>query len=349
MNLYKVLEINETASLEDIKRSYRRLARKYHPDKNISKSSKKFLEISSAYEILSNDKARIEYLKLKDNNKTKFQEFLNNIFGHKIDISSLSDYGIKLTKSDMDYIKTDLGDILKRLNLKEIFNLFNNNILPRKEDIPEYNLCSDTDETYDMNTWSYDDALYFESLPIAYQKASDYTLNIIQEISLDNLLNNEKGCIILKRKIFNEFVNTEFKYKIKSQWVVFNGGGDMSEDGEYYGNLIIKLNLPTNYDWQDDLIIYQKKINLYEFVYGLKIDSFTFGELLKSKVLDSNKIFNFTNKEDIVYWIPIREGNIISILTKDNKTNTKWEVLIKLIIDIEYSEYNKKILNDNFN
>ena len=38
MNLYKVLEINETASLEDIKRSYRRLARKYHPDKNISKS-----------------------------------------------------------------------------------------------------------------------------------------------------------------------------------------------------------------------------------------------------------------------------------------------------------------------
>jgi hypothetical protein len=340
MNLYKVLEIDENASLDEIKKSYRRLARKYHPDKTISInniSSKnnltnKFLEISSAYEILSNDKARMEYIKLKDTNKTQFQEFLNNIFGHKIDISSLSNYGITLTKSDMDYIKSDLGDILKRLNLKEIFNLFNNNVLPRKENIPEYNLCSDTDDTNDMNIWSYDDAYYFESLPIAYQKSSDYTLNIIQEISLDNLLNNEKGCITLKRKVLDEFVNTEFKYEIKSQWVVFNGGGDLSEDGEYYGNLIIKLNLPNNYDWQDNLIIYQKKINLYEFVYGLEIND-SFG----------------TDRFNIINWNPIREGNIISILTKDNKKSKSWEVLIKLIVDIEYSESNKQILNDNFN
>jgi len=132
--------------------------------------------------------------------------------------------------------------------------------------------------------------------------------------------------------VLDEFVNTEFKYEIKSQWVVFNGGGDLSEDGEYYGNLIIKLNLPNNYDWQDNLIIYQKKINLYEFVYGLEIND-SFG----------------TDRFNIINWNPIREGNIISILTKDNKKSKSWEVLIKLIVDIEYSESNKQILNDNFN
>ncbi len=60
---YKILEISYSATFEEIKRSYRRLAFIYHPDKNAnSKSSEeKFKEIQEAYEILSNEETKWNY------------------------------------------------------------------------------------------------------------------------------------------------------------------------------------------------------------------------------------------------------------------------------------------------
>ncbi len=51
MDYYKILEVNENASLDEIKRSYRKLAAKHHPDKG--GDTKKFQEISQAYDTLS--------------------------------------------------------------------------------------------------------------------------------------------------------------------------------------------------------------------------------------------------------------------------------------------------------
>ncbi|MFX1591644.1 MAG: DnaJ C-terminal domain-containing protein [Promethearchaeota archaeon] len=60
---YKVLGINKGASKEDIKRAFRKMARKYHPDVNPDepKSGEKFKEINEAYSILSDDKKRDMY------------------------------------------------------------------------------------------------------------------------------------------------------------------------------------------------------------------------------------------------------------------------------------------------
>lgn len=59
---YKTLEMKENASGDEIKRSYRTLARKYHPDRNSSKNAEtKFKEIQEAYKILSDPNARKEY------------------------------------------------------------------------------------------------------------------------------------------------------------------------------------------------------------------------------------------------------------------------------------------------
>jgi molecular chaperone DnaJ len=60
---YKVLGVTKGASADEIKKSYRKLARKYHPDANKGDSSaeEKFKEISEAYNVLSDDKRRKEY------------------------------------------------------------------------------------------------------------------------------------------------------------------------------------------------------------------------------------------------------------------------------------------------
>jgi molecular chaperone DnaJ len=60
---YKVLGVSKGAPADEIKKSYRKLARKYHPDANKgdSASEERFKEISEAYNVLSDEKRRKEY------------------------------------------------------------------------------------------------------------------------------------------------------------------------------------------------------------------------------------------------------------------------------------------------
>ncbi|XP_071480948.1 dnaJ homolog subfamily B member 6-B-like isoform X2 [Diadema antillarum] len=63
-DFYRVLNVAKTASPDDIKKAYRRLALKWHPDKNPNnkfEAEKKFKEIAEAYEILSDEKKREVY------------------------------------------------------------------------------------------------------------------------------------------------------------------------------------------------------------------------------------------------------------------------------------------------
>ena len=60
---YKVLGVSKSASADEIKQAYRKLARKYHPDANKGDRSaeERFKEISEAYNTLSDEKKRKEY------------------------------------------------------------------------------------------------------------------------------------------------------------------------------------------------------------------------------------------------------------------------------------------------
>jgi curved DNA-binding protein CbpA len=60
---YKILELPTTASLQEIKRSFRRLAQQYHPDKNdgSNMAAARFHEIQEAYKTLSDPKKREAY------------------------------------------------------------------------------------------------------------------------------------------------------------------------------------------------------------------------------------------------------------------------------------------------
>jgi molecular chaperone DnaJ len=59
-NYYEILGVSKEATQEEIKKSYRKLSLKYHPDKNPD-GEEKFKEISEAYSILSDEQKRREY------------------------------------------------------------------------------------------------------------------------------------------------------------------------------------------------------------------------------------------------------------------------------------------------
>lgn len=60
---YAILGVSKQASEDEIKKAYRRLAKKYHPDLNRSdaEAERRFKEVGEAYKILSSKNARFEY------------------------------------------------------------------------------------------------------------------------------------------------------------------------------------------------------------------------------------------------------------------------------------------------
>ncbi|WRD52231.1 DnaJ domain-containing protein [Helicobacter pylori] len=94
-SLYQTLNVSENASQDEIKKSYRRLARQYHPDLNKTKEAEeKFKEINAAYEILSDEEKRRQY-----------DQFGDNMFGGQ----NFSDFARSRSASE------DLDDILSSI------------------------------------------------------------------------------------------------------------------------------------------------------------------------------------------------------------------------------------------
>ncbi|GAA9998625.1 DnaJ family protein [Helicobacter pylori] len=94
-SLYQTLDVSENANQDEIKKSYRRLARKYHPDLNKTKEAEeKFKEINAAYEILSDEEKRRQY-----------DQFGDNMFGGQ----NFSDFAKSRSTSE------DLDDILSSI------------------------------------------------------------------------------------------------------------------------------------------------------------------------------------------------------------------------------------------
>lgn len=129
-NYYKILEVDKNAKTSEIKKAYRKIAIKYHPDKNPNNpnAEEKFKEASEAYEILGNEEKRQQYdrfghegINSRFNSKNIniediFSQF-GDIFGESENFNSFFDR----KKSNKKNIKKGENLRIKiKMNLKEI-------------------------------------------------------------------------------------------------------------------------------------------------------------------------------------------------------------------------------------
>lgn len=109
---YKILGIEKSASEDDIRKAYRRLAHQYHPDK-AGGSEQKFKEINEAYQVLSNKEKRTQY----DRFGRTFDGSASSPFGGGFDFHNFSD-GFEFGFDPNNLNFEDLG------GMSEIFDTF---------------------------------------------------------------------------------------------------------------------------------------------------------------------------------------------------------------------------------
>lgn len=126
---YKILGVNKDASQDDIKKAFRKLSIKYHPDRNQGdkKSEEKFKEIAEAYSVLGDESKRKEY----DNPASSFDFNANspNFGGMNMDDilkhftnMGMGDFGFGQRQPREQNVKGSSIRINLKLTLEEMYN-----------------------------------------------------------------------------------------------------------------------------------------------------------------------------------------------------------------------------------
>ena len=157
LTYYEILGIETTASSDDIKKAYRKLAMKYHPDRNqgenLHDAEEKFKQIQEAYAVLSDKDKKYQYDLL--NGSVKFGTFSESFYynSHETDNFSFSDAlsGFSHTMSGFSFAFSDMvdkyADIARQSNVDldnfsytDIFDILNTNTNTNNDSVADISL-----------------------------------------------------------------------------------------------------------------------------------------------------------------------------------------------------------------
>jgi curved DNA-binding protein len=138
MDYYSILDIPRTASQEDIKRAYRKLAMRYHPDRPDG-DSEKFKQINEAHDTLSDPQKRAAY----DNPQPQFGGQGFNFNGTNFDFSDIFGQAFggqprrqRRNKDITIVLNLELEDIVTGKQLASRYRLYSGRIAEANIDIP---------------------------------------------------------------------------------------------------------------------------------------------------------------------------------------------------------------------
>ena len=330
-DLYTILELDTMASIEQIKKNYKKLALKYHPDKNTNSKiyNEKFNQIRIAYEILSNKEKKTNYDDMITSKKDYFCKIIFSLI-NKIMNPSIINTIINKPNISKDIKNGKINKLIKKI-LTEIDS---------EIDISKLNEIFICTSSYDNIKSDINTNLQENNNDINSSELN--TLNIIASIksNINDALNGRLKEIIVNRKVYdndnNNIYNETNKYYIPlyENEVIINNAGDKIIDNNNIicGNVILKIHFKNDNNIIKDgyNLIYNDIITLYELFNGFN-----------KKIIIYNFEFNIESNNPFKDFKFDGDNLIIKI---DNKgfpynNNKNGDIFIKL----------KLFKSDNFN
>jgi DnaJ family protein B protein 4 len=305
-NLYDILNINKNATEDEIKKIYKKLALKYHPDRNNNskESEEKFNEISNAYNILSNPSKRKQYDltgNIGDNIFSEsdafnifsnifegsFANFTDNIKSSSTTSSFMFSSGFAADSDDFlsSFLNTEniigkIGKISKNLNdMKNI----------KKENFEK----EDKDKNAFENEDNKDRNLYY-TLNISLEQVY---LRKVKKLSIDRIRFKNSKYITEKH-----IINIPLYYI--DQEITFKGEGD-EYNGHFY-DIFITLNCKPDifkYNQNHDLII-DKNISISDLYSDINFNITHIDNTIINVNIDKNQII----KDNMLVCIAKNKG-----------------------------------------
>jgi len=355
MNYYEILGIEKSSSKDEIKKAYKKLALKYHPDRNLTNkdAEEQFKKISEAYSTLSDDsKKRVYDLTGQSNGSLPMDPFamFSNIFNPQNLDSFVSDFF-----SNQSGTLNNFDDILGGPDAKISIHSFTQ--VPNFDnfqDIDFFDLIEKSKESFKKVRESYQThrgqsnnlekeikELKFKNKSFEkqlYNKVDPLTVKM--NITLDDFLKQKRKKIKIKRrraqrdKKTNEinYINDIFQTEIKLNKKKFIFENEGHEDCNYFnpGDIVIDISLiDNNFKKLNDKIITFISITQEEY---------------EKYLSDNNKIYiRLVPFKKVIFGVDISSGDHLFIFDTSEFTDNNFpKLIISCKIDNSKEKYTDK-------